>query len=62
MEHEERIAHLERTVDDLSAVVHRQAGEIAVLERRVRMLMERVAEGDEAGGSVVLGDERPPHY
>nr|WP_238941403.1 SlyX family protein [Jannaschia sp. Os4] len=53
---------MERTVDDLSAVVHRQAGEIAVLERRVRMLMERVAEGDEAGGSVVLGDERPPHY
>ena len=63
MEHEERIAHLERAVDDLSAVVARQAGAIDVLERRVAMLMRRAAEAEaDAGGGVVLGDERPPHY
>ncbi|NND19457.1 MAG: SlyX family protein [Silicimonas sp.] len=60
---EERLAHLERLTDDLSEVVARQTGEIEVLTRRVRMLMEREAarEGD-GGGGVVLGDERPPHY
>jgi SlyX protein len=60
---EEHIAHLTRTIEDLSDIVARQEGEIATLTRRVAMLMEREA-GREAdgGGSVVLGDERPPHY
>ncbi|MCK0168940.1 SlyX family protein [Jannaschia sp. S6380] len=60
---EERIAHLTRQVEDLSDVVARQAGEIATLERRVQMLMSRAAEAElQAGGSVPLGDERPPHW
>ena len=60
---EERLAYLERTTDELSEVVARQAREVEVLERRVEMLMKREA-GREAEGSggVVLGDERPPHY
>lgn len=60
---EEKIAHLERVVDDLSGVVAGQADEIAILTRQVALLMqrerERVADG---GGGVILGDERPPHY
>lgn len=60
---EERIAHLEKTVDDLSAVVARQDAEIAVLKRRVEMLMGREAAREAEGtGGVILGDERPPHY
>ncbi|WP_299043872.1 SlyX family protein [uncultured Tateyamaria sp.] len=60
---EEQIAHLERTVDDLSDVVARQETEIALLTRRVQMLMEREAQRDaDGGGGVVIGDERPPHY
>lgn len=60
---EEKIAHLTRTVDDLSDVVARQENEIATLTRRVAMLMEREAEREAQGtGGVVLGDERPPHY
>ncbi|MCU9838777.1 MULTISPECIES: SlyX family protein [Ruegeria] len=64
MQHlEERIAHLTRTVDELSDIVARQHDEIDRLARRVEMLMrreaERVAEGS---GGVILGDERPPHY
>ncbi|MEL7098395.1 MAG: SlyX family protein [Pseudomonadota bacterium] len=60
---EEKIAHLERQVADLSDVAARQAGEIDVLTRRVAMLMQREAEREsEATGGIVLGDERPPHY
>ena len=60
---EEKIAHLTRTVDELSYVVARQEAEIATLTRRVAMLMQREGERDSEGsGGVVLGDERPPHY
>ncbi|MEM8654107.1 MAG: SlyX family protein [Pseudomonadota bacterium] len=60
---EEQIAHLERTVDELSDVVARQETEIALLTRRVQMLMEREAQREaDGGGGVVIGDERPPHY
>ena len=60
---EEQIAHLTRTIEDLSEVVARQDLEIATLTRRVHMLMEREATREtEGGGSVVMGDERPPHY
>jgi SlyX protein len=56
---EEQIAHLTKTVDELSDVVARQDNEITLLINRVRMLMEREAAGS---GGVVIGDERPPHY
>lgn len=60
---QERLAHLTRTVEDMSDVVARQDTEIATLTRRVEMLLQREAErqSEDAGG-VVLGDERPPHY
>lgn len=60
---EEQIAHLMRTVDELSDVIARQEGEIATLTRRVHMLMQREGEREaQATGGAVLGDERPPHY
>ncbi len=60
---EEQIAHLTRAVDDLSDTVARQDGEISVLTRRVEILMRREAEREaDIGGSVTLGNERPPHY
>ncbi|CUH50996.1 SlyX family protein [Shimia marina] len=60
---EEQIAHLTRTVEELSDVVARQDSEIALLTRRVQMLMEREASREsDGGGGVVMGDERPPHY
>ena len=60
---EEKLAHLIRTVDDLSDVVARQAAEIDRLGARVAMLMQREAEREAQGsGGVVFGDERPPHY
>lgn len=60
---EERIAHLEREVSDLSAVVADQDAEL----RRLSALVDRLADREreraaEGGGGVVLGDERPPHW
>jgi SlyX protein len=60
---EERIAHLERTTDDLSEVVARQDAEIARLTRRVEMLMMREAEREvDQGGTIPLADQKPPHW
>lgn len=64
MQHlEEQIAHLTRSVEEMSDVIARQQQEIDVLTRRVAMLMQREASREQEGtGGVVLGDERPPHY
>ena len=60
---EEQIAHLTRTIEELSDVIARQDREITTLTRRVEMLMKREAEREAAGsGGIVLGDERPPHW
>ncbi|MEL6648678.1 MAG: SlyX family protein [Pseudomonadota bacterium] len=60
---EETLAHLNRTVEELSDIVARQQSEIDTLTRRVQMLLEREAERQsEGGGGVVSGDERPPHW
>lgn len=59
---EERVAHLQKAVEDLSDVVARQAQEIARLTRHVGLLMEREAEREAEGGAIPLADQRPPHW
>ena len=60
---EEMVAHLQRSVEEMSDVIARQGQEIDTLNRRVAMLMHREAERQSEGeGGVVVGDERPPHY
>ena len=60
---EEQIAHLTRTVDELSEIVARQETELALMTRRVAMLMEREATREfDAGGGIPLADQRPPHW
>jgi SlyX protein len=60
---EEQIAHLTRTVEDLSDIVARQETELALASRRLAMLMEREASREvDAGGTVPLADQRPPHW
>lgn len=59
---EERVAHLMRTVEELSDVVARQTGEVAGLERRVRLLMERAAEEEAFGSGPPEANVRPPHW
>ncbi len=60
---EERMAHMARTLEDLSDVVGRQQGEIDRLTRRVQMLMRREGDREAAqGGGVVIGDDQPPPH
>lgn len=60
---EEHMAHLARTVDELSDIVARQEREIELLTGRVNRLMTREAEREaESSGGILLGDGRPPHW
>ncbi|MCF6444133.1 SlyX family protein [Nereida sp. MMG025] len=60
---EEKIAHLTRTVEELSDIVARQSNEIDLLTRRVQMLMEREAGREyDQGGTIPLADQKPPHW
>jgi SlyX protein len=60
---EERIAHLEKTVDELSGMLATRGAEIDLLTARVERLLVRERQREAEGtGGVILGDERPPHY
>jgi len=60
---EEQLAHLQRLTEDLSDIVARQETEIERLTRRVGMLMQREAEhAADAGGTIPLADQKPPHW
>jgi SlyX protein len=59
---EERVAHLIRTVEDLSDVVAAKAREIDTLTRRVQMLMEREAEHEAMGMGSAEANVPPPHW
>ena len=48
---------------DLSDIVARQERELSRLTHRVQMLMEREASREyDAGGSIPLADQKPPHW
>ncbi|MCP3972549.1 MAG: SlyX family protein [Rhodobacteraceae bacterium] len=60
---EEQVAHLQKLSDELSDVVARQETEIALLSRRVEMLLRREAEREtDAAGAISLADQKPPHW
>ena len=60
---EEQVAHLTRTVEELSDIVARQEQELDIAKRRIGMLMEREAQREyDTGGSIPLADQKPPHW
>ena len=60
---EEQIAHLTRTVEELSDVVAKQDNELRAISEIVEALAQRTRTREaDGGGGIVLGDERPPHY
>jgi SlyX protein len=59
---EERVAHLIRTVEDLSDVVAAQARDVDTLTRRVQMLMDREAERESMGMGSAEANVPPPHW
>jgi len=60
---EEKIAHLTRTVEDLSDIVAKQAKTLDTMTRRIGALIEREADREaDTGAQAPLGDQRPPHW
>jgi SlyX protein len=60
---EEQIAHLTRTVEDLSTGVAKQDVELRRLTGIFDLLAQHARDREaDGGGGVILGDERPPHY
>ena len=66
---EERLAHLNRAVDDLSDVVTRQGREIDRLTRIVSLLAERELGremgremGHDMDGEAPAANQKPPHW
>ena len=60
---EERIAHLEKMLDELSDVVKAQRDEMDGMVRILEALRQKaLADAQTSDGGVILGDERPPHY
>lgn len=57
------IAHLNRTVEELSDLVARQADQIDRLNGRFQALLDRLSKQDSGEESdVPLLDQRPPHW
>jgi SlyX protein len=59
---EERMAHLIRTVDEVSDIVAAQQKEIARLSRLVGLLVEREAEREATAGEAPSANVPPPHW
>lgn len=60
---EERIAHLEHALDEASAEAVALARRVEMLERRLALVLERLAQAEfDEGGTVPLADWRPPHW
>jgi SlyX protein len=57
------IAHLTRTIEELSDQVALQADQIDRLGTRFQMLLDRLSKQDSGGDSEVpLLEQRPPHW
>jgi SlyX protein len=59
---EEKLAHLERTVAELSDVIARQQKELDRALDRNQRLMEKIAAIETDFGPSATADEKPPHY
>lgn len=57
---EMKIAHLEKSNDDLSDTVYRQQQEMDIMRKQLDLLVNQVKAG---GGLEIRGpNEKPPHY
>jgi SlyX protein len=59
---EEKLAHLERTVTELSDVIARQQKELDRALDRNQRLLEKVAALESDFGPSATAHEKPPHY
>jgi SlyX protein len=59
---EEKLAHLERAVSELSDVLARQQKELDLARERNQRLMEKLAAAESDFGPSATAQEKPPHY
>ena len=59
---EEKLAFLERAVNDLSDVVVRQQKELDRATDRHQRLLDKLAAMESDGGASATAEEKPPHY
>jgi SlyX protein len=59
---EEKLAHLERAVNELSDVVARQQKELDRATDRHQRLMDKIAAMESDLGASATAEEKPPHY
>jgi SlyX protein len=59
---EEKVAHLERALNDLSDVVARQQKELDLALRRNQRLLDKIAALEADFGPSATAHEKPPHY
>jgi SlyX protein len=59
---EEKLAHLERAVSELSDVVARQQKELDRALDRNQRLMDKIAALESDAGTSATAHEKPPHY
>ena len=59
---EEKVAHLERALNDLSDVVARQQKELDLALQRNQRLLDKIAALESDSGPSATAYEKPPHY
>jgi SlyX protein len=59
---EEKVAHLEQAVAELSDVVARQQKELDRAVDRNQRLMDKIAALESDAGASATAHEKPPHY
>ena len=56
-----QLSHQARMLEELSEEMATQRAEIAGLKRKVALLLENAANAQDSG-SVVIADQKPPHW
>ena len=59
---EEKVAHLERALTELSDVVARQQKELDLALQRNQRLLDKIAALESDSGPSATAFEKPPHY
>jgi SlyX protein len=62
IELEEKIAHLQNTLDDLNMIVFRQGKLIDKLNLETKELKTKLQDFNDSQSDQAVNDDKPPHY
>ena len=62
VELEEKIAHLQNTLDDLNMIVFRQGKLIDKLNLETKELKTKLQDFNDSQSNQTVNDDKPPHY